>query len=71
MIRARDERLKLLQRALKGRDQEAEFLAQQRIEVNTCSLHLRGHPTRLSLMKTDLPRGVMISLELLSARSVK
>lgn len=31
--RARDERLKVLKRAMRERDQGAEFLAQQRIEV--------------------------------------
>lgn len=33
VARARDERLKLIKRAMKERDQGAEFLAQQRIEV--------------------------------------
>lgn len=35
--RARDERLKILKRAMRERDQGAEFLAQQRIEASRAS----------------------------------
>lgn len=38
--RARDERLKVLKRAMRERDQGAEFLAQQRIEVGTPQIEL-------------------------------
>lgn len=37
-LRARNERLKVLKRAMRERDQGAEFLAQQRIEVGTVEL---------------------------------
>lgn len=36
--RARNERLKVLKRAMRERDQGAEFLAQQRIEVRMLQL---------------------------------
>lgn len=40
--RARDERLELLKTAMRERDQGAEFLAQQRIEVKSCAMIIIG-----------------------------
>lgn len=53
--RARDERLNILKRAMRERDQGSEFLAQQRIEVR---LHLRRCPRRIEAVICMLMRGL-------------
>lgn len=45
-LRARNERLKVLKRAMRERDQGAEFLAQQRIEVGTVETGKSAIPSR-------------------------